>query len=464
MTSLDLDLAAPIVTEQEPRRREPGGLPLLGHILAIKGDPLGFALRMMQDHGDIAEFDLALNQRVVMLNHPRHIRHVLQDNRLNYEKSKYVAFLEPILGGGILLAEGDCWKKQRQTAVQGFKGHCLKYMVRDMTWAVDQMIGRWRLHQAAGEPIPMLPEMMRVTLDVVFRALLGVRLENEHPDIYNSLTTILRTAEERIWSFVQPPYWVPTPANFRVKAGLRRLHEIVDRVIDERHRLGRRREDLLQIFIDSYAPHGPDREARIRLRNQLKTIVLAGHDTASNGMAWTFYLLSKHPDVYRRVKEEVDRVLGDRIPTFEDIENLKYSRMVFKESLRVYPPIWTFSRQAVEDDQIVDIDVRKGTTVMIAPYAIHRRPDFYTNPEGFDPERFDPDRADQPDRYAYLPFGGGPRTCLGNRFAEIESMIILSMVVQNFRLDLVPGQKVEAEPVITLRHKNDVYFTLTEAA
>ena len=460
MSTLDLDFTESIVPLTKPLRHGPKKLPLLGNILDIKGDPLKFVLQLARDYGDHAEFYLGAN-KVLMLNHPAYIKHVLQDNRLNYEKSKYVGLLDPILGGGILLAEGEQWKKQRQTAAQGFKGCYLKSMIGDMTGATGEMIARWRQAEEKGQPIAMLPEMMHVTLDIVLRSLLNVRVEGQYREIYDSLTTILRTAEERIWSLLQPPYWVPTPANIQVRKALLRLHRVVDRIIDGRCDSGERHDDLLQIFIDSYAPDGLDKTARVRLRNQLKTIMLAGHDTTANAMAWTWYLLSKHPAVYRRAKAEVDRILGGRVPTFQDIEKLTYCRMAFKEALRIYPTVWTFSRQAMEDDRIGDLAVRKGTTIMICPYAIHRRPEFYPNPEGFDPERFDPEQPDQLDRFAYLPFGGGPRTCLGNRFADIEAMILMSMVLQNFRLDIAPGQDVEAEPVITLRQKNEVHFTLS---
>lgn len=438
------------------------GRPLIGHLPELRKDPLRFFSRVARDHGDVVELHFGLD-KVLMLNHPTMIRHVLQDNRLNYEKSKFYDVMRGVLGNGIFLAEGDEWLSQRRTAARSFQGCQLRRMTTAMHDAVADLQQRWAPLAARGAVIDLIPEMMRLTLDILMRTLFSLRLEDQYADIFRALTVVLRDAERRIWSPLSPPRWLPVPRNRRVRAALRVLDAFVFDLIEkrkaERARGGapQAESDLLDLLLDNRG----DRSDR-QVCDQFQSMILAGHETTANGLSWCFTLLSQHPESLRRLRAELAGVLGGRPAGFADLPSLTYTRMVFDETLRLYPPLWTFSRVAVADDAFCGLRLRAGTNVMLNMFAVHRRPELWDNPEGFDPARFDPQRKNS-QRFAYFPFSDGPRSCLGERFAILESMIAISGILSRFDLQLLPGQVVEPEPMITLRPRGPLLMRLTPA-
>lgn len=429
------------------------GLPLVGLLPALRRDPLRFFTRVARDHPGAVELHFGPD-RVLMLNDPQMIRHVLQDNRLNYEKSKFYDMMRSVLGEGIFLAEGDDWLGQRKTATRSFQGCQLRRMTEAMQAAVDEMTDRWQVSASRQTSLAVVPEMMRLTLDIVMRTLFSVRLDGEHEDVFHAMTLVLRDAEKRIWSPFGLPRWLPTANNRAVARALATLDRFVYGLIEKR-RCERDEDaafdraeagDLLDLMMANQEGRSDK-----RLRDQILSMILAGHETTANALAWTWYKLSKHPETLRRVRAEVDGVLDGRRPAFADLAKLTYTRCVFDEVLRLYPPLWTFSRTAVADDRIGELPVAAGTNVMLNMFAVHRRPELWENPEGFDPARFDPENGDPKRRFAYFPFSDGPRSCLGERFAVLESLIAIVGVVQRFDLHLLAGQEVKPEPMITLR-------------
>jgi len=444
------------------RPSSPGGYPFIGVLPRVRRNPLGFFVELARDFGDVVWIDLGFN-KVLMLNKPEYIKYVLQDNHRNYHKSKFYRPLRPIFGEGIITAEDGAWLHQRLATAKNFNGECIHQMYEAMTEAISDMLDSWeRQCQQANKALEISSEMAHVTLDILVRTLFGVRLAGEHRQIYEALTTTLRDAERRIWSVLPVPTWAPTSHNFKVRNAVRLLESFVDRVIAERQATHHSKRDLLSILIETQGSGLEGGGSRQLLRDQVLTFLMAGHETTANGLAWTWYMLSKNPVVERRLREEIEEVLKGRIPTFNDIPKLSYTKMVFKEALRLYPPVWTISRSAVEDDFVDGIRIPKGTTVMVSPYALHRLPDLWPNPEGFDPQRFASGTEKLLPSYAYLPFGGGPRKCLGNRFALTEALLLLAMVVQRFRLELVPGQIIEPEPMITLRPRYGISMHLRD--
>lgn len=440
----------------------PKGYPVLGVLPHIRRNPLQFFVTMARDLGDVVALDLGPH-KALMVNRPDYVRHVLLDNHANYHKSQFYGPLRPLFGDGLITSEDDEWLQQRLTASKQFQGPRLRSMSRGMTDAVDAMLDRWETDVLpTGRNIDVCAEMTRLTLDVLFRCLFGLRLHGEHERIYEALTAVLEDAERRIWAMIPVPTWAPTKNNREARVALHALEECVARIIEERRNATNQEPDLLSVLIDT-GGGGKEPSAKL-LRDQLLTILMAGHETTANALTWTWYLLSTHPEVYRRMKEEVDNVLGDRTPTFEDLSSLVYTRMVLDESMRLYPPVWTVSRMAMDDDSLGSIPVPSGTTVMVCPYAIHRRQDLWRNPEGFDPERFAPGTEKDRHRFAFLPFGAGPRTCLGNHFAIAEGVLALARVAQRFRLEMVPGQTVEPEPMITLRPREALRMVLSPAS
>lgn len=444
--------------DESPR---PQGYPLVGLLPKVRQDPLKFFVETALEFGDAVKLDLGLNE-VLMLNHPDYIRHVAQDNYRNYHKSRFYGPLKPILGEGIFLAEGDFWVSQRQTAGRAFHGPELKRMIDDMAGATRDLIARWRGLLKIGAPVDVCAEMSRLTLDIVLRCLFNVRLGDQQRRVYDALTYLLRDAERRVWSFASLPKWLPTPGNMECARALKALDDFVAEIIEARKSSGEKKNDLLQILIDSYDGRPASEVPPSLLRDQVLSMILAGHETSANALAWTWYLLSMHPDSARTAKAEADDVLGGRDPVFDDIANLRTAKAVFQETLRLFPPVWTISRTAQADDRIGPMAVKAGTNVMLCAFAVHRRPEYWSNPEGFDPSRFD-ERNGPIRRYSYFPFGVGARSCLGERFGTMESIIIIAMLLREFKMALVPGQHVRAEPMITLRPGGSIYMSLADA-
>ncbi|WP_340118474.1 cytochrome P450 [Pelagibius sp. 7325] len=451
---------------------KPAGHALLGHLPEMSADPLRFFTRIARDHGDAVELRFGLD-KVLMLNNPTMIRHVLQDNRLNYEKSKFYDVMRSILGGGIFLAEGDEWLSQRRTAARSFQGCQLRRMTAEMQGAVADLQQRWQGIAARDGVIDVIPEMMHLTLDILMRTLFSLRLDRQHEGVFDALTVVLRDAEQRIWSPLNAPRWLPTRRNRAVREALGVLDRFVLGLIAARRAAA-------QVSNDSPEEDGPEKDgvnsdgvgdlldmllanqgARSddQLCKQILSMILAGHETTANALSWCWHLLSLHPESLRRLRSEAQGALNGRLAGFADLPALKYTRMVFDETLRLYPPLWTFSRTAVADDVIGGIPVKAGSFVMMNMFAVHRRPELWDNPEGFDPERFE-DGQGAAQRFAYFPFSDGPRTCLGERFAILESMIAISGIAQRFDLQLLPGQKVEPEPMITLRPRGPLLMRL----
>ena len=437
------------------------GYPLLGILPKLKGDQLRYFVDLVGEFGDMIELPLG-PRKVLMLNHPQAVEQVLQRNAKNYHKSRYYGPLKPILGEGIFLAEDDRWLHQRRSAVPGFQGCQLKRMTEVMWQATEEMLDDWQALCAGGQRLELVPAMMGVTLDIVLRTLLSYRIKSGSRDVMSALTVILREAERRVWALLPTPLGLPTPRNRALRRSLALLDDLVDSVVGARQASGERGEDLLQLLIDAQPEMRAAGMPESLLRDQVLSTILAGHETTANALSWTFILLSKHPDVRRRVEAELADVLGGRQPCFEDLHALTYTKQVFFEAMRLYPPVWTLSREAMADDEILGRPVPRGSTVMLCSYAVHRRPEYWPNPEGFDPGRFAPEVMERRPRHAYFPFGGGPRKCLGERFATMEALIILAGVLQRFRLDLAPGQEVRPEPMITLRPSGAVGMTLSE--
>lgn len=377
------------------------------------------------------------------------VEHVLVKNHENYVKGRNYEPLKLTLGNGLVTSEGELWKRQRKVVQPAFHQKSLRRFAEVMADATEAQLEE--LLRADG-PVDIHAQMMRLTFRIVGLTLFSTDVEDAVQPIGDALHFLLKWTNDRAESLFRPPLWMPTPGNIRFKRARRVFDELVYDIIKERRAGGEPKGDLLDMLL-AVADDGVSDE---QLRDELITLAVAGHETTANALSWTFYLLSKHPDVARRVREEADAVIGDRPPTLADVAKLEYTERVVEESMRLYPPVWGFERQAVGEDQIGTERVRPGTSVMIVPYAMHRDFRYWSNPEGFDPDRFLPEAKKARPRFAYLPFGGGPRICIGNAFAMMEAKIIVALIARRARLSLVPGHDVELEPSITLRPKNGI--------
>lgn len=433
-------------------RPGPKGLPFLGVAGRLRADPLKYFIETLRDHGDVAWFNVGQDQ-IVMLSDPRDIKHVLQDNHENYRKSKFYRPLKPILGRGIFLSEGKEWLKQRRTSKPAFAGLRFEHMAEEIVGATGDLLSSWETRGDPHAPVDIAHEMMKLTLDGVTRAMFDLNLKDESDDFHEAIEVVLKETERRVWSvgLIPPAIFVRRQRAYRKALAV--VEDVIQRLI-ERRRREPREGDLLTMLIDAYG--GTDRPDHKLLRDQVVSFLVAGHETTAISLAWTWYLLSRNPAVARRFHDEIDSVLGGRAPTFADTRELTYSKMILEEAMRLYPPVWTISREAIADDTSGRVDIPKGTTVMLCAYAVQRHPDIWENPEGFDPDRFAPEAENKTPRHAYFPFGGGPRVCMGNRFSIMEGQLIMAMIGQRYRLDLAPGTRVVPEPMITLRPRGGI--------
>jgi cytochrome P450 len=436
----------------------PRGLPFLGSVLPAWRDPLSLFLDARATYGDVVRFKFGPFDYYLVVD-PDAVRHVLVDEAKTYTKSRNYLGLKIVLGEGLLTSEGDHWRRQRKLTQPAFRRERLTGFADQMSLATRDMLARWDREDGArnGQEICIHAEMMRLTFRMVGLTLFSSDVDGDARDVGAAMNVAMHWANDYAEAFFRIPPYIPTPANVRFKRAMKILDGVVYRLIAERRRSTRGYgDDLLGMLMESTEEGTSRGMTDEQLRDEVITMVLAGHETTANLLAWTFLLLSKHPDVERRLREEVRRVLSDRAPGVEDVRALTYTRMVLEEALRLYPPAWMFERQNVRPDVLGDYRIAPGSIVGICPYVLHRHPEHWENPEGFDPERFRPERAEGRARYAYLPFGGGARTCIGNHFAMMEAQIVLAMVVRERRLELVPEHPVVVDPMITLRPKHGI--------
>ncbi|MEX0786183.1 MAG: cytochrome P450 [Dehalococcoidia bacterium] len=432
----------------------------LGQLAELQRDSTGMLERLVRTYGDIVRFRIFIWQNYLIA-HPDHIKHVLQENPQNYHKGFLYEFLKPVVGEGLLTSEDEFWKRQRRIAQPAFHRKVLASLASAMTDETADMVERWREPAAAGKPIDVLAELMALTLEIVSRTMLSTDVAEETDAVRDSVVVLREHVAYRAFHVFTLPERVPTARNRRFHRALSTVDGIVYRMIDERRRDASEANDLLSTLLAARDEETGEGMTDKQLRDEVITVFLAGHETTANALSWALYLLSQHPDVEERLAGEVDAALAGRVPTLEDLHSLPYTRMVIEEALRLYPPAYAFARRAMGDDEIGGYRIPKDATVLLSPWVTHRHPEFWDQPERFDPERFTPERSAQRPRYAYFPFGGGPRQCIGNEFALMEAQLVLAMVAQAFRVRLLPGHAVIPEPAITLRPLGSLPMTLT---
>jgi cytochrome P450 len=441
----------------------PKGIPFFGSVFPAWRDPLGLMLGSRERYGDVVRFKFGPFDYYLVAD-PDVVKHVLVDNAKSYRKSRNYLGLKLVLGNGLLTSEGDYWRRQRKLAQPAFHRERLAGFAATMARATRDLLDRWhasdRDEGGQGRVFCIHEEMMRLTFRIVGLTLFSEDVDGDARDVGAALDTALRWANDYAEALVRIPPAIPTPANRRFKKAMKTLDAVVHRIIAARRESAKDTrmfgDDLLGMLMEA-VEEGSDRGMTDQeLRDEVITMVLAGHETTANLLSWTFYLLSKHPEIERRVHEEAVSVLGDREPGLADVKNLEYARMVLDEALRLYPPAWIFERQSTTEDVLGGFTIKKGSIVGISPYVLHRHPKYFENPEGFDPERFRSKTDASRPKWSYLPFGGGPRMCIGNHFAMMEAQIILAMIVRDYRLELDPSQPVIVDPVITLRPKHGV--------
>jgi cytochrome P450 len=409
-------------------------------------NPLSYFLSITRRYGDIICYRPAPDT-AYLINHPDYIHHVLVDNARNYSKDTYSnqAFKKAI-GPGLINFEGDAWLHRRRLMQPAFHHIRLEPLDGMIVETVQKMLDRWQAYYQAGQAIDVAREMTALTMKITSRALFGVDLgEAAHSmgEVINGVADLLEK-----------------PNHPRMKHAVAELASLVDRILAERRRDFQDRGDLLSSLMTARVEEDGARLDDQQLRHEMMGLLIAGHETTANTLAWTFYLLSQNRWATERLRRQVHQVLDGRTPTSADVPHLPYLRLILDESLRLFPPAWIIGRRAIADDEIGGYYVPAGTVIAICIYTLHRHPAFWEAPDLFDPERFTTERSAGRHKYAYIPFSIGPRQCIGNSFALLEASLILASITQRFELRLSDGIEVQPQALFVLRPNRDLLMHL----
>lgn len=417
---------------------------------------MGYSERYARAYGDVVFFRF-FNIPVCLVTHPEGIDYILVKRQSNFLKSRDYRAFRPILGNGLLTSEGEFWQAQRKLIQPAFRHENILAYAGIMLESATLALASWR----DGETRDIHADMMALTLEIVAKALFGSDVSGVAGDVGKALAPLMELfIHQAKMAFLLPESApVPqTPSSFRAN---KHMDKIVRGIIRERRASPRPANDLLQTLLEAQDEHG-SRMTDEQLRDEIMTLFIAGHDTTANALSWTWYLLAQHPVVEEQLAAELRAVLRSRSPSLADLPRLPYTEMVLKESMRLYPPAWGFGRRPISDFELNGYRIPAGTNIFISQWITQRDPRWFPNPARFDPERWrvDPVRSGRIPRFAYFPFGGGPRVCVGAGFAMMEATLLLAAIAQRFRFSLVPGHTVEALPSATLRPKYGIKAVL----
>jgi cytochrome P450 len=447
---------APSASASSLRVGELRGLPLFGKLFDFRRDRLALHLECAQA-GDIVRFPM-MWRHVWCVSSPELVNQLLVAEEASFVKAPGLAvYGKKLLGEGLLTAEKDAHRRKRKLLAPAFAARRIAAYGTAMAAYAERAAARWK----DGALIDVSEEMMRLTLAIVGRTLFDADIEHEAAVVGEALTMAM---EFMIDSLTMPlPMQWPLPRNNRMRAAVADLDAIVYRIIGERRSQPGDRGDVLSMLLEARDDDGSSL-TDTDVRDEIMTLMLAGHETTANALAWTWYLLGQHDDAYDQVIAECDRVLGGRTPTVEDLAKLPYTLQVIEEAMRLYPPAYSIARVAEKSVQLGPVTVQPGEVVMVTIRGIHRRPDLWPDPEAFKPERMTEAAKKARPRYAYMPFGAGPRVCIGNHFALMEAHLILATLAQRVRFRLAQHPDIQPEPLVTLRPRGGVHVEVQTRA
>jgi cytochrome P450 len=437
----------------------PGAKPIIGHILQFRKNPLKFFVRSHDELGDIAWLQSPFRD-VTLVFKPDYIRYILQENNKAFRKSFGYDELKILLGEGLLTSEGETWKKQRRLAQPAFHKERIAYLVSIMGDVVLDTVTAWKQQFKNGDEVNITFEMNKLALEIVSRTLFQTDVSaREIEELNHALGVVIEVGAQRIRDPFQPPRWVPTKANRESKKAVLKIREIVSKIIEKRVGSTERFDDLLDMLVHTTDEETGEKMTMAALMDEVMTIYIAGHETTANALAFTWYLLAKNPKEKEKLFAEIQG-LGVEKPAMHQLKELKFSRMVVDESLRLYPPAWIIGRQGLHEEKMGDYTLPKFCTYGIPVYVVHRSPAYWKNPEDFIPERFNEENGVTIPKFAYFPFGGGPRLCIGQMFAIYEMQIALYVLWKHIDFELDPNYQLEIEPLITLRTRKPILMKI----
>jgi cytochrome P450 len=440
------------VTSVQPSVYPPGpdsGRLGLGLFPIYREDPIKLAA-LSASYGGLSHMRLGPVHAYLVNDHELLYSVLVDEAEKYYKSTKSKIVLGRFLGDGILLNDGEDWLRRRRMVQPAFHHKRIEAYTEIMTDITQRTVSEWQ----HGEVRDISTDMMRLTLDIVAKTLFNVETKAE-ADRIDRIMNVVHEAVTRLLRSMLVLDWIPTKANREWKEAVAELNDIIMTIIRDRRQSNEDKGDLLSMLMASTDEHGVKLTDE-QVRHEAITIFLAGHDTTANALSWAWYLLSTHPDVRAKLKQEVQTVLGGRTATLNDLPQLKYTDWVVKEVLRLYTPSYLFLRQVAEETTLGGYRLKKGSLILISPYLLHRRAEIFENPEAFIPERWDNDLEKRLPKYAYIPFSAGPRICIGNTFALMEARLVLATMLQSCELDLVPGAVVEHHSLITLRVKDQL--------
>ena len=444
-----------------PRASKPPGPKghwLRGHLSEFRNDRLGFLTECARAHGDVVAIRLG-PARIWVLNHPDLVEEVLVTKNKHFIKHFALRTARPSLGEGLLTSEGDFWRRQRRLAQPAFHRERVSAYGRTMVDYSERMLQTW----ADGQRRDVQADMMKLTLEIVTKTLFDTDIYGESAGIAQAMETLMESFTNRVNRLAQLPTWVPTPSNLRFSRAMGSVESTLNAIIADRRRSGEDRGDLLSMLLHAQDDEGDGTGMTDRqLRDETITLFMAGHETTANTLAWAWYLLSLNPEAEAKLHAELDEVLDGRPPEVADLPRLKYADHVITETLRLMPTAWLLGREAIEPVEIGGYHVPKGMTLWMSQWVIQRDPRWFDDPEAFRPDRWSDGLAKRLHRYAYFPFGGGPRICIGNQFAQMESVLLLTTIARRFRPRLVEGTVVTLVPTMTLRPEHGLPVVLEE--
>jgi cytochrome P450 len=400
-----------------------------------------------RQYGDIVVFPIG-SERIFSLSHPDYVEQVLVTSYRQFVKSRGLKYAKRILGEGLLTSEREFHLRQRRLIQPAFHRRRIAQYARVMVDYAARARVRWQ----DGVTLDIHEEMMRLTLAIVGKTLFDADVRSEAGEIGEALTASLQMFKRLNQPFGEVLDRLPLPSNRRFRRAQERLDATIYRIIEERRASGRDHGDLLSMLLqaedDDRTPMSPQ-----QVRDEAMTLFLAGHETTANALTWAWYLLSQNPAVEAKLQAEVDAVLGHRLPTVEDLPQLSYTEKVLTESMRLYPPAWVIGRETVGDYMLDGVRLPAHSMILMSQYVVHRDPRYFSEPDQFEPERWTPEFKAALPRFAYFPFGGGPRVCIGEPFAWTEGILLLATLAQQWQMRLAPGQRIALLPQITLRPK-----------
>jgi cytochrome P450 len=434
----------------------PKGVPLFGSVFEPRGDSIGYLTRCAREFGDIVFFRF-LGVPACFVNRPDYIESVLVTQNSNFVKSKDYRAMRRVLGNGLLLSEGEFWRRQRKLIQPAFHQERIAAYADIMTDHAQRMLSSW----SDGQALDIHAAMMHLTLGIVAKTLFDADVSHEAEDVDAALTVLMGKFLRQAGLALLLPAWVPLPTSQLLKRAVGRLDKVIYGIIEQRRASGQMSGDLLSVFLQAHDDEGEGMTDR-QLHDEIMTLFLAGHETTANVLSWTWFLLGQNPEVEEKLNEELRRVLGGRVPTPADLPQLVYTDTVLRESMRLYPPVWVIGRRALAPFRLGEYELPADTNVLISQLILHRDARYFPEPLRFNTDRWSPSdsRTASLPRFAYFPFGGGPRVCIGAGFAMMEAVLLLATIAQQFRIQIAPGQKVKMQPTVTLRPRNGIPVTL----